>query len=163
MAGKVSITDEKLIIGEIEFLHSQARDNCKCDICWNVSLQQRRKNPPTEPLLVTACHVEQNIAHVEWSDGHKGHLELELDAKVSRHCTENALRRTPLSLWETSLHNNMSHRYDYTEVINNPSQQYNMFQTFLRTGIVQIANSPLKNDNDPGLVDIAKRLGEKSL
>ena len=55
----------------------------------------------------------------------------------------------------------MTFRYDYSEVIASPKQQFNMFQTFLRTGIVQICNAPLQDEMNPGLVDITAKLGEE--
>ena len=86
---KVSITEESVLIGNLEFLHDQARDNCRCETCWNTSLQQRRKNPPSECSRVVECHIEQDIAHVTWSDGHRGFtcpanaLEMHCEQRIS--------------------------------------------------------------------------------
>lgn len=167
MDSKVTITDEKLIIGNVEFLHKQARDNCKCECCWNTSLQQRRLNPPAGNIKVTECHIENvsaqdyPIAYVTWSDGHQGILHFERNAirSMSSKCTADALSSAPLTLWKSPLQC-MRQQYNYSDVINCPKQLYNMFQTFLRIGIVQIRNAPLQNESNPGLVEIAEKLGE---
>lgn len=171
MSLNTTITDEKLVIGEVEFLHKQARDNCKCEICWNPTLQQRRNNPPSENITVIECHIDRdtcndddfNIAHVLWSDGHQGILHFGLNVNMSSKCTADSLRQaTNLTLWKSPFDNNMKmkHQYDYSEVIKCPKLQYEMFQTFFNTGIIQISNAPLKNENNPGLVDIADKLGQ---
>lgn len=164
---KVCITEDKLIIGDLELLHKQARDNCRCTECWNPSLQQRRKNPPCHAITVTECHLEDgedgeegSVARVKWSDDHQGWLQLPRanDRSLSCKSTVEELRSGELLVWKHSL-DSMTFKFEYSNLLNSAEEQYNLLQTFMKRGIVQICNAPLEDAANPGLQKIAESLG----